>query len=271
MKLKTIKVRSRLSLLLLSAFLIGMNVAGPVMAQLVAQQTQAARSRSHRPVRFKAPRAPERGAPGQRGQGASRGPCQPNEQPLTALVPTWETLIQRSPREQIRVSNVLGLTTQAQPTLWFYVPKAINVSAELVLQDAANKTLYRTRLAPPQQAGIVGVQLPSTAPALEPQKHYRWFFKVKSTCNPKQVPQLTYVEGWIQRITLDAGPRDRIQQSSPAERAALYAENGVWFDAVNAIAELRRANPTDTTLIEDWQTLLKSANLEALAGQAIAP
>jgi hypothetical protein len=147
----------------------------------------------------------------------------------------------------------------------------MNTSAEFVLQNDAGKTLYRGHVAPPQQAGIVRVQLPSTAPSLEVDKLYRWFFKVKSACNPNQSPQLTYVEGWIQRVNPTVAVVDRLKQATPEERTALYAQNGIWFDAVTTLAELRLARPTDTTLTADWLTLLKSANLEALSTQPLLP
>lgn len=270
--LKISKLRNRTSRLRAQVFLSTLLLIGMSLASVtIDQPVSLARARSSLRVRFTPPPLPGRGTPGQRGQGASRGPCRPNEQPLTALVPTWETAIKRQRSEDIRVTNVWGLTTQAQPTVWFYVPKAINTSAEFVLQNEAGETLYRTRLVPPQQAGIVRVQLPSTAPPLEINKLYRWFFKVKSACNPNQFPQLNYVEGWVQRINPTVALSDRLKRATPEERLALFAENGIWFDAVTTLAELRISNPTDTSLAADWQTLLKAANLEALSTQAIVP
>jgi hypothetical protein len=225
----------------------------------------SARSRNV-PVRFSPPLPPERGAPGRRSQAASRS-CNPNEKALTALVPTWETTVKPPQQETIRVIHVLGLTTQAQPTLWFFVPKAMISSVEFSLQNEAGKDLYRTRLTPPDRAGIVPVQLPATA-TLETNQKYRWFFKMKFQCNPTRPVQSAHTEGWIQRVD-SAGLVDRLKQATPEERAALYAEKGYWFDTVTALAELRLANPNDAEVAANWTNLLKGVDLEALSKQPI--
>ena len=45
------------------------------------------------------------------------------------------------------------------------------------------------------------------------------------------------------------------------QKAVIYAENGFWYDAMTALAELRQKDFTDPTLKSDWQSLLESMML----------
>jgi hypothetical protein len=213
------------------------------------------------------PPPPDRSAPGNRGEGASRG-CIAGNQPLTALVPTYEQTLDSN---QGTITQVWGLTSAEHPHFWFYVPYESNSvrAIEFVLQDDQDETLYRTSVSIPSKVGIVGVQVPSTANPLEPNRRYHWFFKVRTACDPNQPETLEYVEGWVQRQSLEAGLRDRISQASPQQRAALYAENGIWHDALTTLAEQRRANPNDGAIAKDWTDLLRAVGLENLANQPL--
>ncbi|NJM48478.1 MAG: DUF928 domain-containing protein [Alkalinema sp. RU_4_3] len=65
---------------------------------------------------FKAPKLPNRGAPGTAKAGASRDLCRILEQPLTAIVPVEK-----------QSGVVGGLTVSAQPTLWFLNPYRLGI------------------------------------------------------------------------------------------------------------------------------------------------
>jgi Domain of Unknown Function (DUF928) len=205
------------------------------------------------------PPPPDRGAPGNRGEGASRGDCAAPGLPLTALVPSYE--------QQSQITQVWGLTSVEQPSFWFYVPyQQSSIQAiEFVLQTDQNKTIHRTDVSIPPIPGIVRVQLQNTKTLLETNKPYHWFLKVRVTCHPKQSVTLNYVEGWVQRVNLDVGLRDRIQKSSPMEQVTIYAANGIWYDALTKLAELRLTSSQDSQLAEDWKNLLKVIQLEKIA------
>lgn len=79
--------------------------------------------------------------------------CQTTSQPLTALVPS----------QQVNsIETVGGLTIAASPTLWFYVPYALQDDdvVEFVLQDEQHNIVYQTTLNHSQLAkGIMSVSL----------------------------------------------------------------------------------------------------------------
>jgi hypothetical protein len=198
------------------------------------------------------PPPPDRSAPGNRGEGASRG-CVSGDQPLTALVPVYQ---------QADVVQVWGLTSQAQPGFWFYLPYEPNViqSIEFVVQDDQEETLYRSAIPIPDRSGPMQVKLPATT-SLAAGKAYHWFFKVKTLCPNQPAPTSTYVEGWVKRQALPTAVSDRLRNATPQEQSAIYAENGLWYDALNAIGEGIMTTPGNTALAEEWKGLLEEIGL----------
>jgi Domain of Unknown Function (DUF928) len=217
-------------------------------------------------IQFKPPPIPNRGAPGKRGTGASRGECVRSKTPLTALVPSFNN----SQKDQ----DVWGLTTREQPTLWVYVPFARTCSTiEFSLQDDTGTPLYKIPIAAPEKSGIIKVKLPASTPALKPNQMYHWLLQVR--VKPKQADdleeqgELFAVDGWIQRISPSSKLSQQLKQASTKQQARLYAENGIWFDALTTLAELRLANQKDAVTAQDWKSLLQSVGLERFASEPI--
>lgn len=50
--------------------------------------------------------------------------------------------------------------------------------------------------------------------------------------------------------------------NTPRERVLLFAENGLWYDALTLLAEERRIKPQDGRITKDWQDLLESPKVE---------
>ncbi|QKD80896.1 DUF928 domain-containing protein [Thermoleptolyngbya sichuanensis A183] len=206
--------------------------------------------------RYRAPLPPEAGAPaGRPFGGASRGGGDlPLCQSLAALVPSTRE-VGRNGREY---TSVWALTAAAHPTFWFYVPYALTSDepAEFVLFDDQRRIIYRKQdIVLSNQPGIIGISLPETAPALEIGRMYRWNFQTR--CGGEVV----FVEGWIQRTALDAELTSEIDRASPLDRAALYAENGIWYDALTLLGNLRREDPDNLDVLNAWMELLEVLEL----------
>ncbi|BCL34552.1 DUF928 domain-containing protein [Nostoc sp. MS1] len=186
--------------------------------------------------------------------GAKRGSCPSVEPQLTALVPFTQT----APT----VTDVWGFTTQAHPTLLFYVPysKDSGYPMEFVLQDQDANIIYQKAIALPEKPGIISVSLPTDAAALALDKQYRWFFTVE--CDPQKSSPPIYVEGVIQRVQLKPATIKQLETSSPLQKVDIYTENGIWFDSAEILFQLRQQNPQDATLAEKWRSLLTSIKLD---------
>ncbi|MEH2124018.1 DUF928 domain-containing protein [Nostoc sp.] len=219
-----------------------------------------------RPV-FILPKAPALLSPvsGRRAGMGSRDNCPAVSTPLTALVPFQEEQKVGKQTNKSIVGTVEGLTTLERPTFWFYIPYTkdlSNSSAEFSLQDSAENDVYRNAIALPSKPSVIGISLPSTA-SLEVDKTYRWYLKVR--CNQETASIPVYVEGDIKRINLDERVMQQLAAANqPRQKIIIYAEKGIWFDALNMLIQIRISNPNDASLKKDWQSLLQSINLDNL-------
>lgn len=226
--------------------------ANPIMAQMSS-------------VEFTPPPPPpDRDAPGHRGGGAGRS-CGTGTQTITALVPQYQQTLPSG----ATITKVWGTTLAERPTLWFDIPheKSATSALEFVLQDNSGNDVYRAAIAPPNTPGIISIRLPETAPALETGQLYQWFLIARIQCNinqPATRSQLTkeQLTGWIQRISPDTLLKAQLKQASPEQKMMLYAKNGIWFDTLTTLAELRLANSQDARLTQNWNTLLKTVELD---------
>lgn len=194
-----------------------------------------------------------RGRPGRRGGTGSRGDCPPVDVSLTALMPP----------------NNSGSSVEAHPTLWFYVPYQSDEvrEGEFSLQDEQNNDVYRTTFTLSGTPGIVGFNLASAAP-LEINKNYQWYVKIYCTKQKSSAP--VFIRGWVERVAPKPELARQLQTvTTPRERIALYAQNGIWYSAVSELAKLRLAEPQNATLNNDWANLLRGVGLENLAQKPI--
>ena len=195
--------------------------------------------------------------PGRRRGGARRGTCPNTQTQLVALVSAVEVETETLPE-----TYVGGVTAAERPAFWFDIPYALSseLTAEFVLQDSQGQNIYRTTSADfatsHQTPGIIGIGLPSDIAPLEIGQTYQWYFKIN--CG-SETP--LYVQGGIERIALDPSLASQIESTAPLNLAALYQENDIPYDAVNAIAPLYLAQPNDPTIVATWTNLLRSLNL----------
>jgi hypothetical protein len=239
------------------------------IAQNSAQQSQP-KPATTSPIQFKRPPLSPRGAPGNRKGGGSRDgdSCSLLEikERLMAYVPAVES--------EPGISHVWGLTTEASPTLWFYVPyqpKDIKVG-ELEIWDETDpdprnyQQTYQGTFKVTDTPGAIALTLPSTV-KLEPGKNYHWYLTLNMNCD--RVAQAVNVNGWIQRVKLNNNLP--LQQSGDRNQVIMYAENGIWYDAVTLLAQTRSRHPQTEILLTEWQKLLADVGLEEFANKPIVP
>lgn len=208
---------------------------------------------------FNAPTPPSQGTPGGRSQGgASRGPCQ-DYQDLAALVPTT-------------ASMVWGKTTQATPSLWFYLPQVLTTETpmEFTLQDGDDNYVYSDSLEGTEiPAGLIQFEIDPEAQPLQPDQLYTWTLVIY--CDPAQPTESVFVNGTLQPISLDPALQAQLSSAEVLDTARFYAANGIWYDALNTLATHQQAQPTDPHLSQAWKNLLRQAELEDFATQSFSP
>ncbi len=200
------------------------------------------------PLRFKMPR---RGAPTATGGLASRSAqCIANQKQFQILMPT---------------QSDAGVTTSAQPTLLVYLPESSAKFLELELETQdGKKELYKKTFAVPKQAGIVRLELKDAKiPSMNPNQSYRWF--VTLACDEVDRSNDAIASGLVQRVTPDAALSKKLANAPQQQYPKIYAESGLWLETLASLDALRRAYPNDAKLKSDWESLLKSVNLDRLA------
>lgn len=219
-----------------------------VLASLIPGYPSVANAQTYQP-------SSSIGLPGRREGGGTRGSCASSAHQLTAIAPEQN----------------FGYTTDSFPTLHWYVPEFSQQTAEFVLYTEEGTEVYATSFVIDGPEGIVSLSLPEYAnlPPLALGQKYRWQFSVICQGESGSVPSISFTEGWIERTELDATLNAQLEQASELEKATLLAENGIWFDAVDTLAQLRRerALPVAISVIVEqaWQTLLGSVGLAEIA------
>ncbi|MGB3691349.1 MAG: DUF928 domain-containing protein [Spirulinaceae cyanobacterium] len=164
-------------------------------------------------------------------------------------------------------SNKYGYTATSRPTFHVYLPESSVKQIFFSIQDKNKQSLYQTTLEVSGQGGILSFTLPEDAPELELGEDYQWFF---ATIEPKGIlrPDNYGVTGWVKRV---APPTEAIANAelTSVQRAALYANAGIWYDTLSLIASAKLEQPNNSSLQNEWQDLLQQVDLEAVATQPL--
>ncbi|MBD2180408.1 DUF928 domain-containing protein [Planktothrix sp. FACHB-1355] len=244
------------SLALSSQILLSLGIAKQSQAKFIPSNENHNQLKSLIEINFD---PPSDGKPSDTAGGASRSPdgkvC---PQDAKANTP-W-------------IAPLMPTTTQAKtaakhPTLFVYMPETSARKVFFTLRDETKKNIYRTMLTITGQAGIVSIKIPDEAPELETGKNYKWYFVV--VCGNTVRPDSPGVEGEIRRVEPNPELNSQIQKATPVERAALYNNEGLWYDTIATVAELKRSQPQDTKITTMWEELLKSVGLEAVSKQPL--
>jgi Domain of Unknown Function (DUF928) len=179
--------------------------------------------------------------------------CVKGEIELTALVP----------------KNHIGRTVSEYPLFFLYLPKSEAKLAEFVLEDDKGKEIYKTTLKINNLSGVIGVSIPANQnlSPLQIGKNYRW--SVALICNTEDRSANVLETGTVRRIELSADIRSQLEKADPRQKTFIYAEAGIWQDALSNLAIARLANPKDAQLTADWESLLDSVKLGKIAKEPI--
>lgn len=182
---------------------------------------------------------PDISAPGNRESGSTRS---------TSCIAADENLIALMPE-----SNY-GLTEQAYPTVYFYLPATTAEHLKFVLlNETTNELVYEGRFKVDSSGGIASISLPDNGiqQPLVVGEAYVWYVAVM--CNPADPSADAVTEGQIARVE----PLAVATEATEAELPAVYAEAGLWYDALAASAMLKQEADSTT----DWNALLNAVEL----------
>ncbi|MBE9039284.1 DUF928 domain-containing protein [Oscillatoriales cyanobacterium LEGE 11467] len=209
---------------------------------------------------------PDRGAPDVAVGGATRGE-------LCGVTP----LIPKDTSKDYGEINppYFGLTVAERPTFFFHIEKQIaqEVFFEVYEYNTEGRgkdgqLIYETNFSVSATPGILSTKLPPSSD-LEAGKTYRWYLDI--VCGNDSSVEVASTSGWVERVDATPELSSKLVRADTTEaRSQVYADTGIWFDALNILGQERIAADTDT-LKTEWENLLEALNLTNLEGIANAP
>jgi hypothetical protein len=132
-----------------------------------------------------------------------------------------------------------------------------------VIDDKKIDPLLEQVIGIPKSGGVQSLDLATVGTGLEPGIEYRWF--VALIPDEEQRSSDIVASGTIEYIKPDAALENRIAGADELAMARIYAEDGIWYDAIDALSRAIAQNPGDAGLRAQRAALLEQAGLDAAA------
>jgi hypothetical protein len=159
------------------------------------------------------------------------------------------------------VPDVAALTTKEQPTLFWFQSKEANARLEVTVIEPGKPKPLLVAGSASAKPGIHRIRLARYGVKLAPDVTYRW--SVSLIPNPSSRSLDAVASGNLKRIEPSKELAQEVAGAKPADLPAIYAQAGIWYDALDAISNEIDANPTDNSLRQERADLMKQAGLPA--------
>jgi uncharacterized protein DUF928 len=186
---------------------------------------------------------PLRGAPGGRVGGGTRGTQERDIFVLSVLAP-----------------DHTGLTTHEQPSLFWVISTPTTLPVELTIVDPkAVEPLLQIRIPSPVERGVHRLRLADHGIRLARGVAYQWSVTVVPDLARRSRDILS--SGMIQRVDEDPELASKRSSADAEDLVAVYAQAGIWYDALETVCDLIERSPGDATLRSNRAALLRQAEL----------
>jgi hypothetical protein len=227
-------------------YVLSLLVAAVLMAAIGVPAAATAQSQEDEPSY----RPPQRGAPGHRVGGATRGTFKVN-----APLPTIELLAP---------SDHAGVAANPAPQLYFYASGPVYWPTQLTISAPGRPApVLETAIPAPVAAGIYRLDLAQYHVRLEPGIIYTW--SVSAILDPRNRARDIAASAALLLSSPDPPAAAAVAATQPVRRAALCARAGLWYDAVAAAVA---AAPVDR--YRALSALLRQVGLAGAAAFALA-
>jgi hypothetical protein len=175
-----------------------------------------------------------------------------------------------------RASNVLdakvfvlapdhvGLTLRSQPDLfWFQTSKAETRFELIVTQINKPEPILSVSGVQPAEGGIARMDLGKHKIKLKKGVEYQW--SVALIADPKKRSLDTVASGYLKREVPDPQMSTRLARKTPDQLVDVYADSGIWYDALETLSDMIDARPKDKSLREWRADLLDQVGLPEAA------
>jgi hypothetical protein len=224
--------------------------------QAVATEEKGAAEKSKQPqvatvpasaAKASAYKPPLRGAPSGRVGGGTRGATERESFSLLVLAP-----------------DHVGYTTQTQPCLYWFISKPTSFPVELTIAERkAVKPLLEKVLKPAEKAGVQSVCLTDLGVTLKKNIQYKWFVTLVTDSEHRSKDILA--GGIIELIDPSPALAAKLGSADVGKAYGIYAEEGIWYDALQAISGNLDAAPGNAEIRQERATLLRQVGLVEVA------
>jgi hypothetical protein len=205
-----------------------------------------------------------------RGGGAAQGEDLPVYRPPIRCAPAGRLAAgTRGPDDALPDVAFLGpghvgLSLSDQPVLYWFLSRTSEAPVELtVIAAEAIHPLLEIRLAPPVSPGIHPLHLSRHGIRLKAGVTYRCF--VALIQDPDRRSRDIMADGFIQLAECQRSVQARLDEAEPRRKPFILAEEGLWYDALQAIMELINADPHDAAARRQRAALLRQVGLREAA------
>jgi hypothetical protein len=156
------------------------------------------------------------------------------------------------------------LTTQEQPSLFWFQSKPAEAKFELtLLQENKVRPLVQFTIERSAPAGIQRLKLSDHDVKLAPGVEYQWVVALITDAENRSSDLVA--SGVIKRVEVSSELKQQIANATPDSVAAVYAEAGIWHDALSALSDQIEARPGDAALRQARVDLLHQVGLQVAA------
>ena len=158
----------------------------------------------------------------------------------------------------------VGLTTQEQPSLFWYQSKPAKAKFELTLiEDNKPKPIVQVEMDRASGAGIQRLKLSDHNAKLAVGIEYQWVIALVT--DPDNRSKDLVASGVIKRVEPAVDLKQKVASATPATLSSVYADAGIWYDALSTLSDQIDAHPDDQTLRQTRADLLRQVGLKAAA------
>lgn len=143
----------------------------------------------------------------------------------------------------------VGLTTREQPDLFWYQSKAAKTRFELTISlPRQSEPLLEVKLPAPDTDGIRRFRLADHNVTLKLDVEYRW--TVAMVIDPENRSKDIIASGVIKRVAPSPSLTKRLETAAGSDRAFIYADEGFWYDSLQALSDAIDHQPEAKVLRE---------------------
>ncbi len=154
-----------------------------------------------------------------------------------------------------------GLTVQKQPLLYWYLSELPRDSIEFTLIDnQAIQPLLEISLGTQIEPGLHHTSLADYKISLISGKQYWWF--VALVPDPEHRSKDIIAGAAIEYIEPPETLTTKLTLAGKVRAPHIYAESGIWYDAISSISNLINNSPDDMTLRKQRASLMEQVGLQ---------